>query len=447
MVKMKILIKNGRLIDPANKIDDQIDILVDNGIVSQVTNNIDEALASGEDDTIIDASGLYVCPGFIDLRVHFREPGYEHKETIRSGSRAAARGGFTTVCTMPKTKPAMDSEERIREAIEKAKEVTDINVLPVGAITASDEGQYITDFAGMKEAGAVAVCEDGNSIMDARIARQALKQAAEVDIPVFAHCEDRNLMARGVMNAGERAKQLGLYGILDAVEETMVARDILLAKDTKAKLHICHLSTKTAVDMVKQAKDLGLNVTAEVTPQHLILTEDDVDGSDANYKSAPPFRKKEDRDALIKGLRLGIIDAIASDHSPHHYSEKAEGFVEAPFGLSMLETSISLVMTELVQKGLLTPVQMVDRMSVRPAKIIGLDRGNLKAGKVADITIIDPKANYVIDSNMFASKGKNTPFEGKKVNGKVLYTIVNGRIIYSNKDGNEIIIDKDILRD
>ncbi|WP_027438181.1 dihydroorotase [Lachnospira multipara] len=443
---MKILIKNGRVIDPANKIDDQIDILVDKNVISKVTNNISEAEASGEDDLIIDANGCYVCPGLIDLRVHFREPGFEHKETIRTGARAAARGGFTTVCTMPKTKPAIDSEERVREAIEKAKDVTDINVLPVGAITASDEGQYLTDFDGMKRAGAVAVCEDGNSIMDARVARQALKQAAEVDIPVFAHCEDRNLMARGVMNAGDRAKELGLYGILDAVEETMVARDILLAKDTKAKLHICHVSTKTAVDLIKQAKDAGLDITAEVTPQHLILTEMDVDGSDANYKIAPPLRKKEDRDALIKGLRLGIIDAIATDHSPHHYSEKAEGFVDAPFGMSMLESAVSLVITELVAKNLLTPMQMVDRMSLRPSKIIGIDRGTLGVGKVADITIIDPKQKYVIDSSLFASKGKNTPFNGKEVKGKVIYTIVNGRIVYSNKDGNEFIIDKDETR-
>jgi dihydroorotase len=275
---LKILIKNGRVIDPANKIDDQIDILVDKNVISKVTNNISEAEASGEDDLIIDANGCYVCPGLIDLRVHFREPGFEHKETIRTGARAAARGGFTTVCTMPKTKPAIDSEERVREAIEKAKDVTDINVLPVGAITASDEGQYLTDFDGMKRAGAVAVCEDGNSIMDARVARQALKQAAEVDIPVFAHCEDRNLMARGVMNAGDRAKELGLYGILDAVEETMVARDILLAKDTKAKLHICHVSTKTAVDLITnnefdvqtgayviEEQDVNLNVDEHIT--------------------------------------------------------------------------------------------------------------------------------------------------------------------------------------
>ena len=443
---MKILIKNGRIIDPVNKIDDKVDILIEDGIISRVTNDIAENVIEDENDTVIDASGLYVCPGFIDLRVHFREPGYEHKETIRTGSRAAARGGFTTVCTMPKTKPAMDSEERIRDAIDKAKEVTDINILPVGAITASDEGQYITDFAGMKEAGAVAVCEDGNSIMDARIARQALKQAAEVDIPVFAHCEDRNLMARGVMNAGERAKELGLYGILDAVEETIVARDILLARDLNTRLHICHVSTKVAVEMIKQAKEAGLNVTAEVTPAHLILTEDDIDGTDSNYKIAPPLRKKEDRDALIKGLRLGIIDAIASDHSPHHLSEKAEGFVDAPFGMSMLETSLSLVYTELVAKDLLTPVQMVDRFSVRPAKIIGLDRGDLGVGKVADITIFDPKASYIIDSNLFASKGRNTPFDGREVKGRVVYTIVNGRIVYSNKDGNEIIIDKDVAK-
>ncbi|MDO5402499.1 MAG: dihydroorotase [Eubacteriales bacterium] len=436
---MTTLIKNGRVIDPASKTDEVRDILVENGIIKSVEKNIDAAA-----DHVIDAEGYMVMPGLIDLHVHFREPGFEHKETIRTGARAAARGGFTTVCCMPNTKPVIDSVDMIKMVIDKAKEVTDINVLPIAAITAGQDGEYITDFEKLKENGAIAVSEDGKSVMNARVARQAMRLAAQVGIPVFAHCEDKNLVARGVMNAGEKAKELGFYGIMNAVEDVIVARDILLAKNTGAQLHLCHCSTQDSVRMVKLAKEEGLNVTAEVAPHHFTLTEDDIHSDDANFKMNPPLRSRADVETLKGGLKDDVMDVIATDHAPHHKTEKERSFTEAPFGITGLETSVSLTMTELVKTGILTPMQMAEKMSYNPAKIIGIDKGTLLPGKTADITIIDPEAEYVINSDRFASMGKNTPFNGRKVYGQVRYTIVNGRVVYSNKNGSECIIDKDV---
>ena len=412
---MKTIIKGGRVIDPASSTDAVKDVLFEDGIIVKVEENISEAA-----ENVIDASGCLVCPGLIDLHVHLREPGFEHKETIRTGARAAARGGFTTICCMPNTKPVVDCVDMVDYIVEKSKEVTDINILPIAAITANQEGEYITDFEQLKAHGAVAVSEDGKSVMNARVARQAMRLAAIVDIPVFAHCEDKNLAARGVMNAGERARELGLYGIMNAVEDVIVARDILLAKNTGARLHLCHCSTKDSVAMVEQAKKEGLDVTAEVTPHHFTLTEEAITSDDANFKMNPPLRKQEDVDALIEGLKSGIMDCISTDHAPHHATEKERPFAEAPFGITGLETAVSLTITELVDKGVLTPMQMVERMSYNPAKVLRSDKGTLLPGRAADITIINPDEEYVIDSSKFASLGKNTPFNGKKVKGKVV---------------------------
>ena len=406
---MRMLIKNGRVIDPASNTDDIRDILVEDGVIAEVAKDIDKAA-----DTVIDAKGCMVMPGLVDLHVHFREPGFEHKETIRTGARAAARGGFTTVCPMPNTKPAIDSVEMVEYIKNKSEEVTDINILPIAAMTAGQDGEYITDYERLYEEGAVAVSEDGKSVMNARVARQAMRLAAEVGIPVFAHCEDKDLAARGVMNAGNKARELGFYGIMNSVEDIMVARDLLLAKNTGAKLHICHVSTEDSVRMIAAAKKEGLDVTAEVTPHHLTLTEDDINEDDANYKVNPPLRTNKDKDMLIKGLKDGTIDIIATDHAPHHLTEKDRGFVEAPFGISGLETAVAIIMTDLVKKNVITPLEMADKMSYTPAKIIGIDKGTLLVGKTADITIIDPDAEYVIDSKTFASRGKNTPFNGKR---------------------------------
>ena len=422
---MKTLIKGGRVIDPASGKDGIYDILIEDDRIADVAGSI-----SAEADKVIDASGYYVMPGLIDLHVHFREPGFEHKETIRTGAMAAAKGGFTSVCPMPNTRPAVDNVDTLQYIIDKAKDVTKVNILPIAAITAGQEGEFLTDFEKLHEAGAVALSEDGKSVMNARVYRQAMRLAAEVGIPIFAHCEDKNLVARGVMNAGARAKQLGLYGIMNAVEDTIVARDILLAKNTGAQLHLCHCSTADSVRMVQLAKEAGLPVTAEVCPHHFTLTEDDVDGTDSNYKMNPPVRTKADRDALIQGLASDIMDVISTDLAPHHKSEKDLPFAEAPFGLVGLETSVALTMTELVHKGHITPMQMAEKMSYNPAKIAGIDRGTLLPGRPADIIIVNVDDEIVIDRNNFVSKGHNTPFDGYKVKGIVEYTIVGGKIVY-----------------
>lgn len=437
---MNLLIKEGRVLDPASRTDKVMDVLVKDGFITDMKENIDESLA----DEVIDASGCMVMPGLIDLNAHFREPGYEHKETIRTGARAAARGGYTTVCMMPNTKPAIDNVDILNFVNEKADEVTDLNLYTIAAMTAGQEGEYLTDFEALKDAGAIAVSDNGGTIMNARTARQAMRQAAEVDIPVFAHCEDTNLAARGVMNAGERAKELGLFGIMDSVEDVIVARDILLAKNTGAKLHISHVSTKESAFIIKTAKDHGMDITAEVAPHHFTLTEQDVAGDDANFKINPPLRTAEDVKALKEALASGAIDVIATDHAPHHPTEKEKSFDEAPFGVVGLETAVPVTITELVRTGILTPLQMVEKMSYNPAKILGIDRGELSPGKAADITIINPALEYEIDSNRFASKGKNTPFEGRHVYGKVMYTIVGGRIVYSEHNGTEILIEREV---
>ena len=437
---MNILIKEGRVLDPASKTDKVIDVLIKDGFIAVMEENIDESQA----DEVIDASGCMVMPGLVDLNAHFREPGLEHKETIRTGSRAAARGGYTTVCMMPNTKPVIDNVDMLQYVTDKAEEVTDINLYTIAAMTAGQEGEYLTDFEALKDAGAVAVSDNGGTIMNARTARQAMRQAAEVDIPVFVHCEDTNLAARGVMNAGERAKELGLFGIMDAVEDVIVARDILLAKNTGAKLHISHVSNKESAFIIKIAKEQGIPVTAEVAPHHFTLTEDAVNGDDANFKINPPLRKADDVKALKEALASGVIDVIATDHAPHHATEKERPFAEAPFGITGLETAVSLTITELVDKGVLTPMQMVERMSYNPAKVLRSDKGTLLPGRAADITIINPDEEYVIDSSKFASLGKNTPFNGKKVKGKVVYTISGGKTVYSYRPGFECIVDKDV---
>ena len=387
-----------------------------------------------EVDDIIDATGCFVMPGLIDLHVHFREPGFEHKETIRTGSRAAAKGGFTTVCAMPNTRPVVDNLDTLKFVMDKAKEVSKINVLPIAAITAGQEGEFLTDIEKLYKNGAVAFSEDGKSVMNARVCRQAMRLAAEVGVPVFAHCEDKDLAARGVLNAGDKAKELGVYGIMNIVEDTIVARDILIAKNTGAQLHLCHCSTEDSVKMVALAKREELPVTAEVCPHHFTMSEDDITSDDANFKMNPPLRSRKDVEALRLGLKNDIIDVIATDHAPHHVAEKSLPLDEAPFGITGLETAVSLTITALVDTGYITPMQMAEKMSYNPAKIIGLDKGTLLPGKIADITIINPDIEYVIDSNTFVSLGKNTPFNGKKVKGKVMATIVAGEVVYSAEE-------------
>lgn len=422
---MRILIKNGRVLDPSQKLDKVLDLLIDNNRISSLAESIEETA-----DRIIDASGCYVMPGLIDMHVHLREPGFEHKETIRTGGMAAARGGFTTICPMPNTKPSTDNPDRIRFVADKAAKESPVHVLPVGAVTVGQLGEELTDIAGMAAAGAVAISEDGKSVMNAALYRIAMKQAAENNLLVMAHCEDKNLAGKGALNAGKKASENNVEGITNAVEDVITARDILLSKETGARLHLCHCSTKDSARMLKEAKEEGLFVTGEVCPHHFSLTEDDIIQGDTNFKMNPPLRTKEDVQALKEGLRDGIFDVISTDHAPHHADEKKKSMAEAPFGISGSETAVALTITYLVEEGYLTPYQMAEKMSTNPARILGLDRGSLQIGRTADVTIINPSEEYVIDVNEFVSMGKNSPFHGKRVRGKVKMTIADGAVIY-----------------
>ncbi|MFR8314943.1 dihydroorotase [Eubacterium ventriosum] len=425
---MTILIKNGRLINPSENLDKVMDIFVEDGIIKEKAESIEK-----QADTVIDAAGCYVMPGLIDLHVHFRDPGLTYKEDIETGSKAAAKGGFTTVCCMPNTKPVVDNVETVKYIIEKGEKTGLTNVLPVGAVTKNMAGVEITDVEELKKAGICAISEDGKSVMNSGVYRKAMKNAAKANVPVLAHCEDINLVEGGVINLGDKSSELGVKGISNAVEDVIAMRDIMLAKETGATLHLCHCSTKDSVEMVKRAKEEGIKVTAEVCPHHFSMCSDDITSNDGNFKMNPPLRAREDMEALIKGLQDDIMDVISTDHAPHSAEEKAKDLEHAPFGIVGLETSVALTVTNLVKKGYLTPMQMAAKMSYNPAKVLGIPKGTLDEGKIADITIIDPDKEYTIDVNNFESKGKNTPFDGYKVSGEVEYTILNGKIVYSNK--------------
>lgn len=423
---MTILIKNGHVLDPETKRDEISDVLIDGDRITKVDRGIET-----EAERIIDAEGCYVMPGFIDLHVHFRDPGLEYKETLTTGGRAAVRGGVTTVCAMPNTKPVIDNGVKVKEVMERGKRESLTNVIQLGAVTAGQEGKELADIRGMAKNGCHAISEDGKSVMNASLYRKGMKIAKEEGIAVFAHCEDITMVEGGVMNADEKARKLGLKGITNSVEDVIVARDILLAKETGVQLHLCHCSTKDSIKMLGLAKEEGLAVTGEVCPHHFILTTDDIEKDDGNYKMNPPLRSKEDVEAIREGLRNGTVDVIATDHAPHAEAEKNRSMKLAAFGIVGLETSAALTYTELVEKGVITPMQMAEKMSWNPAKILGLhDRGSVSEGKMADLVIFDPRKEYAIDKNTFLSKGKNTPFHGRQVKGEVVCTIAGGRIVY-----------------
>lgn len=423
---MGILIKNGHILNPPTGTDEVMDLYVAGDRVTKMQKD----LSAGADDQVIDASGCYVFPGFIDLHVHLRDPGLTAKEDIETGSRAAAHGGYTTIVAMPNTKPVADCPEVIHYVHDKAAEVGLTHVLQVGSVTKGMEGKELSDLSGMIKAGIPAISEDGKSVMDSGLYREAMKIVAKADIPVLAHCEDINLVQGGVINQGNKSKELGVSGISNAVENVIVARDIMLAEETGARLHLCHCSTKESVELVRDAKKKGIKVSGEVCPHHFTLTEDDIVEGDANYKMNPPLRTKADVDALKAGLRDDIMEVISTDHAPHTAEEKAKDLKSAPFGIVGMETAAALTFTELVKTGYLTPMGMAEKMSTNPARILGINKGDISVGHLADITIFDPKDTYEINAAEFASKGKNMPFEGRKVTGRVVGTILDGRIVY-----------------
>lgn len=424
---MRVLIKNGHVLDPATGVDGICDVLTEDQRIIGVKEHIEE-----QADRVIDAKGCYVMPGFIDLHVHLRDPGLEYKETLETGGKAAAHGGVTTVCAMPNTKPVIDTKERVEDVHTRAKEDSPVHVIQLGAVTVGQAGEELADIEGMAEAGCHAISEDGKSVMNASLYREGMRRAAASGIAVFAHCEDIHMVEGGVMNADQKAEALGLKGITNAVEDVIVARDILLAKETGVQLHLCHCSTADSVRMVAEAKKDGLPVTAEVCPHHFIMTTDDITEDDGNFKMNPPLRSKADVEALREGLKNNIMDVIATDHAPHAEQEKDRSMKDAAFGIVGLETSAALTYTELVETGVLTPMQMAEKMSYNPAKILGLseEKVSISEGKIADIVIFDPSKEYEIDKHTFFSKGKNTPFHGRKVKGEVRCTIVDGVPVY-----------------
>ncbi|MDY6325071.1 MAG: dihydroorotase [Catonella sp.] len=423
---MALLIKNGHLVDPGAERDGIYHILVgDNGRVSHI---FEGDMPDMQGVRVVDADGFYVFPGFTDLHVHFREPGFTKKETIRTGAMAAAHGGFTTVCAMPNTKPVIDSAEHLQEELDIIKRDAIVNVLPIGSMTVNQDGMELSDLEGLKKAGAVAISEDGKSVMDSAILYEGLKRCKELDLPFFDHCEDKSLVRGGVINAGKKAEVLGLPGITNSVEDSITARDIIFAKEIGTKIHICHVSTKGAAYFVYVGQAFGADVTAEVCPHHFMLCDDDIPWDDANYKMNPPLRSREDMEYVRSKLADGTIGMISTDHAPHTATEKKGGFMDSPFGIVGLETAFPLAITGLL--GTMTLPDIITRMSLNPAKRIGTGKGTLKEGSVADFVIADLNSEYVIDTEKFLSMGKNTPFSGMKVKGKIIATYVAGRRVY-----------------
>lgn len=425
---MTILIKNGHVVDPLTGRDGCFQVLIEDDRIREVAEFIEK-----EADEVIDAGGCYVLPGLIDLHVHLRDPGLEYKETLETGGKAAVKGGVTTVCAMPNTRPVIDDGEKAAGVHERAVRESPAHVIQIGAVTKGQAGEVLADIEGMAKAGCRAVSEDGKSVMNAALYRRGMKAARDAGICIFAHCEDITMVEGGVMNDDENARRLGLKGIANSVEDVIVARDILLAKETGVRLHLCHCSTADSVRMVKLAKEEGLAVTGEVCPHHFILSSDDIREDDGNYKMNPPLRGRQDVEALRQGLKEGIMDVISTDHAPHSAEEKNKSMAQAAFGIVGLETSAALTYTELVRPGILTMMDMAEKMSYHPAQILGLeDKGSVSAGKIADLMIFDPEKKYRIDKNTFVSKGKNTPFDGYEVYGEVKYTFVDGKLVYQS---------------
>lgn len=420
----KLLIKGGRVLDPKSNRDGIFDILVEEGKIKAIEENI--AL---EDVPRIEAQALWVMPGLIDMHVHLREPGFEHKETIKSGTKSAAAGGFTTIACMPNTQPVVDQASLVEYIQIKAQREGFVKVRPIGAISKGLQGEELAPMGEMMDAGAVAFSDDGNPVVSSSLMKKALEYASMWKAVIISHCEEPSLSKGGLMNEGEMSTILGMQGIPSAAEEIMVARDIALARYTGCRVHIAHVSTAAGVELIRRAKRQGVAITAEATPHHFSLTDRAVEGYDADTKVNPPLRTQEDVEAVLKGLQDGTIDVIATDHAPHHRDEKKQEYKLAPFGIVGLETALPLAITHLIRKNILSPLQLVEKMSLHPARILNLSAGTLHVGQEADITIIDPQAEKKIDKNQLYSQGRNTPFHGQSLYGQVLYTIVDGVVV------------------
>ncbi len=422
---MRVLIKNGRVIDPANDFDDIADLLIIDGEIHKIGSNITYTAAE-----IINADGMVVAPGFIDIHTHLREPGFTGKETIETGCRAAVRGGYTTIAAMPNTSPVADNGTVLSFIKKKASAVNLCKVYPVAAITKGQEGKELAPMNELAGAGAVAFSDDGRPVEKASVMRLAAEYARLTNLPLISHCEDMSLAERGVMNEGEMSTRLGLKGIPAAAEEIMIAREIVLAKDTGTHFHIAHISTAGAVELIRSAKKAGIKITAEATPHHFSLTDTMLADFDPVYKVNPPLRRKEDVAAIIEGLKDGTIDAIATDHAPHIPDEKAFEFDIAPNGIAGLETALSVGLTYLCQPGHLSINQLLFLMSTGPGKVLSLPGGNLCVGKSADITIFDPEAKWVVNETNLATKAKRSPYHGQELAGIIKYVFVEGRLVH-----------------
>lgn len=427
---MKLLIKHGRLIDPVLKSEQVMDILIEDGQVAAIGEALEEAGAQ-----VLDAAGLAVTTGLVDMHVHFRDPGFTYKEDILTGAAAAARGGFTAVACMPNTKPAVDCPEMVSYVYQRAAQGCGVHVLPIAAVSRGEQGEELTDAKALKRAGAVALSDDGVPVQNANLMRDALICAHRQGLVVLSHCEDRDMVKNYAVNEGRISRQLGIPGRPAIAEEIMVMRDAMLAEETQTAVHICHISTGRAVDIVRRYKKKGVKITCETCPQYFTLNQSEILRQGAMARVNPPLRTTRDVAAVLAGLKDGTIDCIVTDHAPHSAEEKARGLEQAPSGMVGLETSLAVTLTQLYHTGEMTLPEIIAKMTVNPARILGLDKSRLGVGCGADLTIFDPDEEWMVDASRFASKGRNTPFQGWKLKGKVKYTIVDGKIIY--QDGGE----------